>query len=153
MHEENYTSNQTLDYSETISLLNVYLTEWSHRDKELWSKALKLYYAILVIILFPNITNFFNVILPSLPAIIFRVIGLLLSLIFLYVTFGYAIRFQAIADTYQSIINELPDKYRRKSIKSYKTGHLFSLKINYLLYFALFVSLFILSITLMVVWY
>ena len=69
MHEENYTSNQTLDYSETISLLNVYLTEWSHRDKELWSKALKLYYAILVIILFPNITNFFNFILPPIKNI------------------------------------------------------------------------------------
>lgn len=151
MNTRNITSNQTLDYNETISLLNVYLSEWIHRDKELWSKALKLYYAILVIILFPNITNFFNVILPSLPAIIFRIIGLFLSLLFLYVTFGYAIRFQAIAETYQSIINELPEKYRRKSIKTYKTGKLFSLKINYILYFALFISLFVLSITLMII--
>lgn len=144
-------SNQTLDYNETISLLNVYLSEWSHRDIQLWSKAIKLYYVILVIILFPNITNFFNVVLPPLPAIIFRLIGLFLSLIFLYVTFGYAIRFQAIADTYQSIINELPEKYRRKSIKTYKMGFLFSLKINYLLYFTLFVSLFALSITLIII--
>ena len=145
MNKKNKTSNQTLDYNETISLLNVYLSEWSHRDKELWAKALKLYYAI------PNISNFFNVVLPSLPAIIFRIIGLFLSLIFLYVTFGYAIRFQAIAETYQSIINELPEKYHRKSIKTYKTGHFFSLKINYLLYFALFISLFTLSITLMII--
>lgn len=144
-------SNQTLDYNETISLLNVYLSEWSHRDIQLWSKAIKLYYVILVIILFPNITNFFNVVLPPLPAIIFRLIGLFLSLIFLYVTFGYAIRFQTIADTYQSIINELPEKYRRKSIKTYKMGFLFSLKINYLLYFTLFVSLFALSITLIII--
>lgn len=139
------------NYDTTISLLNVYFSEWSHRDQFLWSKTFKLYYAILIIILLPNITNFLNIKLPPIPTITFRIIGLLFSFIFFYITFGYAIRFQAIADTYLSLINKLPIEYRRKNIEEYKMGKLFSLKLNYLLCFLLFLSLFILSIILMVI--
>lgn len=122
-----------------------------HRDQFLWSKAFKLYYAILIIILLPNIANFLKIELPNISPITFRIIGSLFSFVFLYITLRYVIRFHAIADTYQSLINELPKKYRRKSIKQYKIGKLFSLKLNCLLCIALFLSLFILSIVLLII--
>ena len=139
------------DYDTTISLLNLYFSEFSFRDKLLWSQVFKFYYAILIIILLPNLSDFFQVNLPTLPIIIFRIIGLLLSFLFLYISFGYVIRLHAISSTYQALLNELPEKYRRKSIKDIKMGKLFMPRLSYVFCFTLFLSLFLLSIILMII--
>ena len=137
------------DYNNTISILNIYFAEWSHRD-QLWTHLFKFYYAILIVILLPNLTNFFQIKLPPLPDIIFRITGLLLSLIFLYISLGYAIRLQAIGDTYQAIIDKLPKEYQRKKVEEIFMGKFFKIKITYLECFTLFLSLFIPSILLMI---
>lgn len=87
------------DYDTTISLLNVYFSEWSHRDQILWSQIFKFYYAILIIILLPNISPHFDLTLPPMPDLAFRLLGLLLSIVFLYIALGYVVRLQAISYT------------------------------------------------------
>lgn len=144
------------DYDTTISLLNVYLVEWCHRDQIIWSQIFKFFYAILIIILLPNLTLHFQLILPNLPVLIFRIIGLFLSLIFLYISLGYATRLQAISDTYQNIIKKLPEEYQRKSIQSikYKTLHIgkyFMPRLGYIICLALFFVLFSLSVILIII--
>lgn len=144
------------DYDTTISLLNVYLAEWIHRDQIIWSQTFKFFYAILIIILLPNLALHFDLALPNLPIFIFRIIGLFLSLLFLYISLGYAIRLQAISDTYRDIIKTLPQEYQRKSIKDIKfknrfVGKLFMPRIGYVICLALFLVLFSLSIILMII--
>lgn len=144
------------DYDSTISLLNIYFSEWSHRDQILWSQIFKFYYAILIIILLPNLAIYLQLNLPSLPIFIFRLIGLILSFIFLYVAIGYAIRLHAIANTYQNLINSLPKEYHRMSIKDIKykeipIGKFFMPRLGYVICIALFISLFALAIILMII--
>lgn len=137
------------DYDATISLLNVYLSEWSCREQHLWKQIFAFYYAILIIILFPNLRDYLQISLP-IPDNFFRVIGLLLSLLFLYVSLGYVIRFQAIGNTYQSLINKLPKEFQRERIDTSKYGKLFSLRITYIICVSLFLTLFALSFALLV---
>lgn len=144
------------DYDTTISLLNVYLAEWIQRDQIIWSQIFKFFYAILIIILLPNLALHFNLVLPNLPIFIFRVIGLFLSLIFLYISLGYAIRLQAISDTYRDIIKTFPAEYQRKSIidikfKNKSIGKFFMPRIGYIICLALFLILFSLSVILMII--
>lgn len=144
------------NYDTTISLLNVYFSEWHHRSQTLWSQIFKFYYAILIIILLPNLTNYFRLQLPVLPAIIFRILGLLFSFVFLYISLGYAIRLQAIGITYQNIINKLPKEYQRKKITDIKLGNicigkLYNTNMSYIICTSLFISLFLLSITLIII--
>lgn len=142
------------DYDTTISLLNVYLAEWIHRDQIIWSQIFKFFYAILIIILLPNLALHFELVLPNLPIWIFRIIGLFLSFLFLYISLGYAIRLHAIGDTYRDIMKTLPVEYQRKSIeyikfKNKSIGKIFMPRIGYTICLALFFVLFSLSIILM----
>lgn len=137
------------DYDTTISLLNVYLSEWSHREQYLWKQIFTFYYAILIMIIFPNLKEYLKINLP-IHDNFFRVIGLLLSLLFLYVSIAYVIRFQAIGNTYQSLINKLPKEYQRERIDTSKYGRFFSLRITYIICVALFLTLFALSFALLV---
>lgn len=145
------------DYDTTISLLNIYLSEWIQRDQIIWSQIFKFFYAILIIILLPNLALHFDLVLPNnLPILVFRLIGFFLSFIFLYISLGYAIRLQAISDTYRDIIKTLPTEYQRKSIKDIKfknrsIGKFFMPRIGYIICLALFLVLLSLSIILMII--
>lgn len=152
------TNNHQLssDYDNTISLLSIYLSEWSHRDNILWSQVFKFYYAILIVILLPNLALYLKLELPSWPVIVFRLIGLALSFIFLYISLGYSIRLQAIGDTCGRLIGKLPTDYKRKSLyeikyKNLSIGKIFMPRLSYVICFSLFVSLFSLSIILMII--
>ena len=144
------------DYDTTISLLNTYFSEWSHRDQILWSQVFKFYYAILIIIILPNIAPHFDLYLPPMPDLIFRFIGLILSIVFLYISFGYVIRLQAISDTYNNLIISLPENYKRESIENIKSknipiGKIFKPRLSYMICFSLFFSLVFLSIIFIVI--
>lgn len=107
-------------------------------------------------ILLPNLAIHFQFELPAVPTFIFRLIGVFLSFIFLYVSLGYAIRLKLIGDTYQNIINKLPEEYQRKSIKNIKykyvnIGKIFAPRLSYTISFALFLSLFSLAIILIII--
>lgn len=144
------------DYDTTISLLNLYLNEWIRRDQILWSQIFKFFYAILIIILLPNLALHFDLVLPNnFPILIFRLIGFFLSFLFLYIALGYTIRLQAIGDTYSEIIKTLPLEYQRISIKDIKfknksIGKFFKPRLGYVLSFVLFFILSFLSVILMI---
>lgn len=144
------------DYDATISLLNAYLIEWNEREKMLWSVVFKFYYAIVIITLLPNISDYIGLKIPPIPTVIFRLIGLLLSFVFLYISMGYCIRLHASSETYQNILNKLPEEYQRKSIRQIKCinipiGKIFLPRIHYVICFLLFLSLLFLSIVLILI--
>lgn len=144
-------NTQSSNYEDIISLLNIYLTEWIHRDQILWSQVFKLFYAILVVILLPNISSYLNITLPAVPTVFFRIFGLISSIIFFYISVGYLKRLEAIGNTYQKLINRLPVEYQRQRINELHFGKLFIRRTSYLVCALLFLSLFSLSIILMLV--
>jgi len=107
---------ETLDPN-VIQLLDVYLTEWSHRDSLLWAQISRYFYATLIVIILPNITSYLNINLPSIAPKIFPILGMILTAIFCYVSLGYAKRLEAIGNTYQNLIDTLPKQYQRVKIE------------------------------------
>lgn len=149
---KNTSNNNSLssEYDSIISLLGIYFSEWHHRSQTLWSQTFKFYYAILIIILLPNLVDYFKLQIPNLPIVIFRIIGLFLSFVFLYVSIGYAIRLQSVGITYQKLINKLPEEYRREkieniAIKNIHIGKIFAINLSYIICFSLFLSLLLLA--------
>lgn len=151
--EKKTTTNRLLssEFESTISLLNVYLTEWCHREEFMWVQLFRFYFAILIVILFPNLYNALGVEeLPYIPKVVFRVIGIIFSFVYIYVALAYVARFQAIADTYKRIIETLPKEYQRDDMKKTKFRKFFSIRITYLICSILFITLVSLSILLLV---
>lgn len=58
---------QDLKIENVIELMNVYLSEWEHRDEMLWAQVFKHFYATLIVMFLPNIASFLNVDLPRFP--------------------------------------------------------------------------------------
>ena len=152
MNKSNSTSHPIpSDYETTISLLSVYFSEWSHRDQILWSQIYKFFYAILVVILLPNISSFLQIDLPDIPTEFFCLCGLILSILFLYVSFGYLKRLEASGKTYSKIIETLPPEYQRISLRDLRHGVLFTPRTSYFICFTLFLILCSLSLILLLI--
>lgn len=136
--------------SEVLSLLAIYLDEFKHRNELLWSQVYKLFYATLILTLLPNITGLFSIQLPAILEIFYRVIGVIMSIIFLFISLSYAKRLEASSSTYNQTIDLLPAAYRRKKVNELKYGKIFKSRTSYLLIFMLFVALLLIQILLLV---
>ncbi|RAZ94476.1 hypothetical protein DK853_34975, partial [Klebsiella oxytoca] len=81
-----------------------------------WKQVFKYFYATLVVLFLPNIASFLGINLPEFPAVLFPLAALVLSLVFLYISIGYSKRLEASGNTYQKLINLLPEELRRVSV-------------------------------------
>ena len=109
------------EYETVIQLLNVYLTERSYRNDRLWKQVYRFFYAILIIMLFPNISSHLGVdILVNTPHV-FPVIGIILTCVFFYLSMAYTARFRQVGDTYRKLIAFLPSPYQPEILPKYFT--------------------------------
>ena len=105
-----------MEVGHLLDLMDIYLSEWKHRDEMLWKQVFKYFYASLVVLFLPNIASFLGINLPEFPAVLFPLAALVLSLVFLYISIGYSKRLEASGNTYQKLINLLPEELRRVSV-------------------------------------
>ena len=142
----------SLEVQEILSAMEIYLTEYIHRDTHMWSQTYRFFFAALTIMLLPYLTERLGISLPETfqqhPKI-FPAVGIVLSVVFLYISLLLAKRFAAISQTYNNLVKLLPTKIRRKSIKDMPIKVL-NYSPNYLLSFAMFTVLIILGIVLLV---
>lgn len=139
------------DEIDVIALLGIYLEEWKHRDEILWIQSFRFFYATLIVMLIPNLTTYLKICLPSsIPVKAFPVIGLIMSIVFLFISLQYAMRLSASADTYEKIINILDEKYRRVSLEKMHYGKLFKIPISILFPVLMFLALFVVGIVLII---
>ena len=96
-----------LPISDVISLINIYLTEFNCRYEMLWSIVIKVFYATIIVSLLPNISCGLHLKLPINSPIIFRVLGLCMSLGFTYISLSFTIRMDDSKNTYQQAIKNL----------------------------------------------
>ena len=83
-------TDNTLDAGDRIALMDIYFRELEHRSNTLWSQAARFFVTTITIIMLPNLTTGLGISLPQFPEYIFRVIGLVMSLFFMYVTWTYS---------------------------------------------------------------
>lgn len=128
---------------EIFKAMNIYLTEWIHRDKHMWSQTYKFFFASLVVMLLPNLTNKLGFVIPEIlhKHNIFPILGLCLSVVFFYVSIGHAKRLRAIGKTYDKLIHKLPKDLQRISIWELKEFKLVNYTMGYVVPIAMFLSL------------
>lgn len=139
---------QEMKVENVIELMSIYLSEWEHRDELLWKQVFKYFYATLVVLFLPNLASFLGIDLPDFPQILFPSTALILSLVFLYVSIGYAKRLEASGNTYQNLIDLLPDDLRRVPVAdpSIKFGKFFSKRMSIVICILMFFGLLLLSV-------
>jgi hypothetical protein len=138
--------NKELGNQDIISLLNIYLNEFIHRNDVFLSTTFRFFYASLIVILLPNITGYLGINFSSLPIVLFRIVGFIMSLAFFYITISYAKRLEAITNTYNTIIKKFKSEYQRQNIEELKFGKLFKWRISYVLILSMFFSLMAINI-------
>ncbi len=107
---------------ELLHLLEIYLSEWEHRDTLFWKQIFTYFFSSLVVMLLPFM-NAWGLHLPeSIPNFIFPAIGLVMSVLFFIVSNGYLARLKAVHDTYQSLIEKLPFGYRENKVERLYPG-------------------------------
>ena len=146
---------EEIQAQDLINLVEVYLTEWIHRDELLWSQVFRYFYVTVVAIFLPNITEFLKIRLPEeIPNIVFPIVGFVLSIVFLYVSIGYAKRLEAVGETYRKLIQYLPEGLKLYSLKDPKIKHgkYFVCRMSVVLCVLMFVGSFSLSIC-MIIYY
>lgn len=140
------------DRDDIIALMGVYLNEWEHRDELLWTQVFRYFYATLIVTVLPNAATFIGIDLPKVNVKIFPIIGLVMSIVFLYVGLGYAIRLRASSRTYEKMMNLLNDeRYKRISIKDNKLERIFSVPMAFVLVVTMFIALVAVAVLFLVV--
>ena len=140
------TIEKTLSMGEQISLMNIYFHELEHRSNTLWSQAARFFMATITIIMLPNLTMGLGINLPHVPEYIFRVIGLIMSLFFMYITWTYSKKVQASSETYSNMVALLPKEYRRVQVKDLPLGKFAVDRTSFWVCFFMFLALFLTSI-------
>ncbi len=146
-------TKENMGVDQTIALMNVYLTEWCHRNEMLWRLVYRCFYATLVVILLPNIAPALSITIPPLPVFVFRIVGLSMAPMFLFISIGYAKRAEASDRTYQMMIDMFPPEYQRKCVSNeqIRAGRFFSARMSVIICPCMFIALVALAIALLVV--
>lgn len=137
---------------EIFKAMNIYLTEWIHRDKHMWSQTYKFFFAALVVMFLPNLTTKLGFTIPEAlnRHYAFPILGLLLSIVFFYVSIGHAKRLRACGKTYSHLINMLPEDLQRISIYNLKELKFVNHTMGYVLPIAMFIVLLSIGVLLIV---
>lgn len=141
-----------LTKEELISLISIYLSEWEHRDDVLWRQVFKFYYVTLIVMVFPHITGYFDANFEIKNPTIFYCVGIIMSILFYYVSIATAMRSKASYKAYERVANLLADeehKYSRVSVSSFKFGKIFNFPLAVGIITAMFCSLIIISVILL----
>ena len=143
---------QDLTAETILDIAEIYLTEWIHRSDVLWSHIFKFFYANMVVLFLPNLSYYLGIDLPKFPTLYFRMVSLIMSLVFLYVSVGYLKRLEAVAKSYYKIINFLPTELRQVTLQSseIKYGKYFNFRMSILTVFYMFLALISMSIVMII---
>lgn len=147
------TQNQQTPLELKIDYLNVLIQEYSHRDTQMWKLNFKFFFASLVVMLLPSISERLQISIPNLfnsAKWIFPAFGILLAFLFLYVSLGDAKRFKAISQRYDFIAKSLPEDINRRPLKEVDNLDILNYSTAYLLPILMSSGLIILGILMII---
>lgn len=102
-----------------ISLMNVYMSDINQRDSMFWKQIFTYFFVTIFVIMLPELTTIVDV-HETLPNFLFRMIGMGLALIFLFISHAYIARMKCLSDVYMDMIDMLPPDFRRKRVSNLK---------------------------------
>ena len=134
---------------ELLSLMNIYFTEWSHRDSLMWKQVCTFFFAAFIVTLLPFSKIWEISLTKVIPNFVFPIVGIVLSLIFLYITIQYAHRLSKSSDTCRELIEHLPKEFQRKKLYDIERIN-FSKKLAYIVPMIMFLTLVIFAVIILV---
>lgn len=101
-----------------LQLMNIYLSEWEHRDKHFWSQAFAYFMASLSVSSIPFIGTWAQgPLFGSIPLYAFPVTGGILAFVFIIIMRSYYERSKESHDAYMLLIKQIsPESFREKLI-------------------------------------
>lgn len=134
----NDTTRTPLSTDQIISLLDIYESEWQHRNNLLWSQVFKLFYFSIFIIALPLISGGLGFSIPNGLILLFPIAGIIAALFSLYMATSYALRLTVTRDSINKLLNHLPPNYRIKKLTTIKYGKYFMKRHTLIIPFVLF---------------
>lgn len=142
-----------LSHSELISLMEVYQMEWNSRDTVFYVEAFRYFYATLIMIFLPNLCQKIGLEFENIKLLrtVSPLIGMAMSVIFLYVSLCNHARIYAIGLSYTKLNEQLPEKFQRIKVKNLNIlkegdGKIYTLRTGKLISIVMFGSLFLLGV-------
>lgn len=117
--------NKHLSDDQLIALLEIYESEWQHRNNLLWSQVFKLFYFSIFIITIPILSDGLGFNMPKVSRLVFPVSGFLAASFSYYMAIGYALRLRVTRDSLNNLIKLLPPQYRLLRLSKLKYGKYF----------------------------
>ena len=118
-HQSSSSPNTTYRIESTaefLTLMNMYYSEWEHRDSLMWKQVCTFFFAVFVVILLPVSKIWDVTLVEDIPRIVFPLVGIALSFVFYYITLQYAHRLSKIGATYRKMVELLPEELQRETI-------------------------------------
>ena len=112
-----------IDYeknTEIIQVLELYLSDWQHRNQMFWQQNYRFFFAGLVVSLLPYVKFVENTLVDVMDRQIFHIVGIVVAVIYFVIVNAETARLHALSVKYKEIMNLLPDTYQRKEIKDSK---------------------------------
>lgn len=145
------TEFQLENTEQLLNLMDIYLSEWMHRDLLLWQQVFKYFYAALVVMILPFIDLWGLNLSDIIPNWVFPVVGLVLSVFFFIVGKGYAVRLTAIGISYSNLIEKLPEDIQRLKLSAIKRKSLVNIRLSYFIVYSMSFLLIGLAILLFII--
>lgn len=147
-YEKEYPIENT---DQLLNLMDIYLSEWTHRDSMLWKQIFTYFFATLVVMILPfaNIWEFS--LGDKIASWIFPAIGILMSLAFFIIGKGYAVRLTAIGKVYDKLIQKLPKDYRRIKLEEINPHSLANMRMSFFIVYLMSILLTALGIVLLII--
>ncbi len=97
-----------------IELLGIYMEEWRYRNSLFWNQLFLFFVSALIVFMLPYMEAPFKFDFESanIPESTFTITGILLSILFVYISIGNAFRSQSSRQTYMSVALKLPEDMR-----------------------------------------
>ena len=136
MNEQWVFPKNELKVQDIISLADVYLSEWKHRDEWFWRQVFRYFYAILIVLFLPYFMKPNIIEIIEIPAKALYHMAFFMSLFFWYLAIAYAKRLEAVNEVYITLLNTMPEEYRRIDLNyetKIKNGKWFSVRLAYIM--------------------
>lgn len=118
----NKKNNKTkIKESELLTLASIFLDEWKHRDTILWTQTFRFYIATLTVTVFPYLDICDKDSVDIFPYYIFHITSVIMSVVFLFITWSYSVRLRAASDTYARMMDSLDIYCKRDHVEDVLT--------------------------------
>lgn len=106
--------------AEIIQVLELYLSDWQHRNQMFWQQNYRFFFAGLIVSLLPYVKFVENTLVDVMDRHIFHIVGIVVAVIYYIIVNAEAVRLRALSDKYREIMKLLPESYQRIKLEDSK---------------------------------